>query len=92
MGDGNAAGLLGVILEVSLSFHVSMVADDLDGVLVGTDSTVSAQSPELAGLGALRSNVRIAGSLDGEIGHVIKDGECELFLGFIAPKIFEYCQ
>ena len=52
MADGNATGLLGVILEVSLNVLVSMVADDLGGVLVGTDSTVAAETPELALLGA----------------------------------------
>ena len=92
MGDGNTAGLLGVILEVSLSLHVSMVTDDLDGVLVSTDSTVSTKSPELASLGSLRSNVRIAGSLDGKVGNVIKDGKSEFLLGFITPEVFEYCQ
>ena len=30
------AGLLGVIIEVSLSVHVCVVTDDLDGVLVST--------------------------------------------------------
>ena len=65
-----------------------MVTDDLDGVLVGTDCTVSTESPELAGLGSLRGNVRIAGSMDGKIGNVIKDGKSEFLLGFITPKVF----
>ena len=52
MADGDTAGLLGVILEVSLNVLVSMVADDLGGVLVSTDSTVAAETPELALLGA----------------------------------------
>ena len=54
VGNGNTAGLLGVILEVSLSLHVSMVTDDLDGVLVGADCTVSTKSPELAVNGSFR--------------------------------------
>ena len=44
VADGHAAGLLGVILEVCLNILVGMVADDLDGVLVSTDSTVAAQT------------------------------------------------
>ena len=52
---GNTAGLLGVIIEVSLSIHVGVVTDDLNGVLVSTYSTVSAQTPELAVDGSFRS-------------------------------------
>ena len=46
---GQAAGLLGVVLEVALRVHIGVVADDLDGVLVGADGTVGAQAVELAG-------------------------------------------
>ena len=52
---GNTAGLLGVIIEVCLSVHVGIVTDDLNGVLVCTYGTVSAQTPELAVDGACRS-------------------------------------
>ena len=48
VGNGDAAGLLGVILEVSLNVLVSVIADDLDGVLVSADGAVAAQTPELA--------------------------------------------
>ena len=34
--------------EVCLNILVSVVADDLDGVLVRADRTVAAQNPELA--------------------------------------------
>ena len=46
--DGDAAGLLGVILEVCLDILIGVVTDDLDGVLVRADSTVAAETPELA--------------------------------------------
>ena len=42
VGLGNAAGLLGVILEVSLSVLIGVVTDDLDGVLVGVNGTIGA--------------------------------------------------
>ena len=51
---GYAAGLLGVIVKVSLCIHVGIVADDLDGVLIRTNSTVGAQTPELAVNGSFR--------------------------------------
>ena len=53
VADGHAAGLLGVVLEVRLHVLVGVVADDLDGVLVGAHGAVAAQAPELAGDGAL---------------------------------------
>ena len=55
VGHCNTAGLLGVIIEVSLSVHVCVVADNLDGVLVGTYSTVCAKTPELTVCSSFRS-------------------------------------
>ena len=52
---GNTAGLLGVIIEVSLSVHVCVITDDLDGVLVCTYGTVCTQTPELTVDGSFRS-------------------------------------
>ncbi len=56
-GDGDAAGLLGVIGKVTLSVHIGMIADDLYGVLVGANGTVGTQAIELAGNGAFGSGV-----------------------------------
>ena len=39
VADGDAAGLLGVVLEVGLHVLVGVVADDLDGVLVGAHAS-----------------------------------------------------
>ena len=47
MRHGNTAGLLGVVIKVCLSVHISVITDDLDGVLVSTYRTVSAKTPEL---------------------------------------------
>ena len=57
MGDGDTAGLLGVILEVSLNVFVGVVADDLDGVLICADGAVAAEAPELALDGAFGCGV-----------------------------------
>ena len=46
---GDAAGFLGVISEICLGIHVSVITDDLDGTLVGTDRTIGTEAPELAG-------------------------------------------
>ena len=81
VADGHAAGLLGVILEVCLNILISVVADDLDGVLVSTDGTVAAQTPELALLGA--SCCGDGSGLDlrqRQAGDIIGDAEGEALL------------
>ena len=75
VADGDAAGLLGVILEVGLDVLVGMVADDLDGVLVGANGAVAAQTPELALDGAGRSNAGNGLLLQRQVGDVIHDAD-----------------
>ena len=81
VADGHTAGLLGVILEISLHVLVGVVADDLDGVLVGAHSAVAAQTPELALLGA--SSCGDGSGLDlgqGQTGDIIGDAQSEALL------------
>ena len=87
VADGNAAGLLGVVLEVSLNVLVGVVADDLDGVLVSADGAVAAETPELALNGAF---CRGGGSsLFGqrEVSHVVNDADGELTLHLVLLKL-----
>ena len=87
VADGDAAGLLGVILEVCLNILVGMVADDLDGVLVGADSTVAAQAPELALDGALGSHAGSGLLLQGEVGDIVHDADGELALHLVLVQL-----
>ena len=90
VADGHAAGLLGVILEVCLNILVSVVADDLDGVLVCADRTVAAQTPELALLGA--SSCGDGSGLDfrqRQEGNVVGDAQGETLLGLILLQLLE---
>ena len=48
MRAGVSAGLLGVIVEVTLTVFGGVLADDFDGVLVCTDCTVGTEAVELA--------------------------------------------
>ena len=48
--NGNTAGLLRVILEVSLNVFIGMVADDLDRVFVSANGTVAAETPEFVSI------------------------------------------
>ena len=87
--NGNAAGLLGVILEVCLDVLIGMVADDLDRVLVCTDRTVAAETPELAADRAFGSGIRSMLFVEREVGHVIDDTDGEAVLRFIGFEVFE---
>ncbi len=84
VADGDAAGLLGVVLEVRLNVLVGVVADDLDGVLVCADGAVAAETPELALDGAFCRGIRaVAVFLKREVRDVVDDADSELMLGLI---------
>ena len=57
-----------------------MVADDLDGVLVRTDSAVAAETPELALDGAFCRSVGCGLFGEGHVGDIIDDADGELAL------------
>ena len=69
----NTAGLLGVIVKVSLSVHVCVVTDDLNGVLVCTYSTVSAKTPEFTVCGSFRSCYQRSANRQRQIGNIVYD-------------------
>ena len=81
VGHCDTAGLLGVIIEVCLCIHIGVVADDLDGVLVGTDSTVCAQTPELAADCAFGSGNDLFAAVEGQVCDIVRDTDGEGLLG-----------
>ena len=88
--DRDAAGLLGVVLEVRLDVLVGVVADDLDRVLVGADGAVATEAPELALDGALGRRVGdVLGHREGEVGDVVDDAQGELALGLVLLELLE---
>ena len=66
VGDGDAARFLRVVGEVALGVHVGVVADDLDGVLVGADGAVRAEAPELAADGVALGSMSKSSSTGSE--------------------------
>ena len=82
VADGQAAGLLGVVGEIGLRVLIGVVADDLDGILVGADGTVRAQTIELAGYGASGGGVELLPQLQGGAGQVVVDTHGEMILHF----------
>ena len=47
MGHGYTTRFLGIIIKICLCIHVSVITDNLDGVLVGAYGTICTQTPEL---------------------------------------------
>ena len=92
MRYGYAASLLGVVLEVSLYVVIGVVADNLDGVLVCTNGTVAAQTPELTFDGAFCCGVRGCVLCQRKVGDVIHDAEGELLLRLFLSQLFVYSE
>ena len=88
----DTAGLLGVIIKVCLCIHVGVVADDLDGVLVGTDSTVCAQTPELAADCAFGSCDDLLAGIEGQICDIVRDTDGEGLLGIVVVDCDDLCR
>ena len=90
MRNGEAAGLLGVVGEVALSVHVGVVADDLDGVLVGANSAVGAEAEELALHGAGGHGVDVGAHFEGQVGDVVLNAHGEVVLGRSNQHVVEH--
>ena len=87
VGAGVTARFLGVIVEVSLAVFVGVVTDDLDGVLVGTYSTVSAEAVELGFESALRQDGNFLANFQGTVGHIVVDTDGELVHRFGSSEV-----
>ena len=88
------AWFLWVVWEVSLSVQISMVADDLDRVLVSTYSTVRTETPELTCCCTCRSSVRAFCNIKWKICNVIIDADCKSWLCCIivySDDLFRSC-
>ena len=80
MACGDTSRLVGIIGKVTLDVHVGVVADDLDGVVVGTDSSIRAKTPEHALGGALRDRVDLTSDREREVSDIILDTDGEVVL------------
>ena len=83
MRHGNTAGFLGIVVKVCLCVHIGVVADDLDGVLVGSDSSVRAKSPELTVDGSFRCGNQRRAGFQRKACHIIFDTDGESCFVFV---------
>ena len=76
--DGDSSRLLGIVGEVPLGVHIRVVADDLDGVLVGPNGSVGSQPPEDTADNVLGLRVDLLVHRDGAVGHIVVDPDREV--------------
>ena len=84
---GDAVGLLGVILKVSLGIHTGVVADDLGGVLVRANGTVRAKTPEFAGHSVGRLGDQRLMDVQRQMGHIVHEADGEHLLGVLVLHV-----
>ena len=82
--------LLRVIREVCLAVLVGVVADNLDRVLVCTDSTVSSQTIELSLECSFATHWYFIYQWEGGECNIVYDTYCEVILRLSEFKIVEY--
>ena len=78
VGDRDGARLLGVVDEVALGVVLRLLADDLDGVLVGAHRAVGAEAEEDGAHAVVGVDVEVGVDRDRGVGHVVHDADREV--------------
>ena len=88
MRNGQTAGFFGIVSKIGLDIQIGMVADDLYRRFIGTDRTVGAKAPELAGGSARRGGIhRLDINGQGKMGYIIQNTHGKVVLRFGAIHI-----
>ncbi len=92
MRHGHTERFLGVVGEVRLRIHIlAIFSDDLDGVFVRSDRSVSAETPEHAVRGSFRLRDDLFLHLEGGMGHIIVDTDGES-VESVLGEVLEHCE
>ncbi len=89
MGDGDRAGLLGVVDEVALGEVVGLLTDDLDRVLVGADRAVRAEAEEEAAEDVVAGDREVVVHRQRGVADVVDDADREVVLRFVGSEVVE---
>ena len=81
--NGNTAGFLRVVHKMSLGIEFRIVADDLNGVLVGAYRSVGTQAVELALNHIVGKNGNVVRYLQAGVRHVVVDADGKSVFGNI---------
>ncbi|MPN15324.1 hypothetical protein SDC9_162655 [bioreactor metagenome] len=83
---------LGIIGEVTLRIHICIVADNFDGTLIRTNSTIRTKSPEFAALGAFRRSIKFFCYSKRIAGNIINNTDCKVVFRFCRIKVSKNSQ
>jgi len=86
--DSGTASLVGAVGKVTLRVHISVPADDLDGVLVGANGTVTADTIEHALGGPFRQHIHLSFHGQAAMVNVIVDTDGEVVPGVLRGHVF----
>ena len=90
MGNGHGAGFFGVVDKIALGRVVGLGADDLDGVLVGTDGTVGTETVEHGAVDIIALDVEGLVVVQAGEGHVIIGTDTEMVFRGHGSHVVEY--
>ena len=85
-----ATRFFGVVIEVCLSIHVSVVTDDFDSGFIRTYSTVRTEAPEFTFSQTRSFNFYAFSTIQGQECNIIIDTQCEEFLAVFSSQVIEY--
>ena len=89
VGDGLGPCLPGVVDEVSLGIERRLLADNLDGVLIGAHGAIRAESPEHSSGDIVRFDVERWIVVDAGEGYVVLDARGEVVLWAVFLHLIE---
>ena len=90
MGHGHTAGLFRIIGKICLGIHVGIVANDFNGALVGTHSTIRPQAPEFTLDRAFRGYIKSIPDIQGCMGNIIDNAHGKMIFWFLHLQVIEY--
>ena len=79
VGHRHTAGFFGIIIKVCLCIHICIVTNDLDRVLICSNSTISTKSPELTVDCSFWCSNKCFALIQWQVCYVINDTDCESF-------------
>ena len=86
------AWFLWIIVKISLCIFICMITDNLNRVLISTDSTVCTKSPELTGSSSCRSCSRVLCDIERKVSYIILDTDSKSWLFCILVSCNNLCR
>ncbi len=90
VGNGNTAGLFGVIREICLGILVCMITDYLNRILISTHCSVRSQTPKACLISSIISYVDSFTQRQRKETDIVNNADSKVCLGFRQFQIIKY--